>query len=215
MDWSNKTTLSVIAGLTRNPMMFVKQPLTICRRLRVKPAMTRFFIPFIPLIFFISFISFIILISSCSFTYSFQGGKLNYDIVKTITIQDFPNRAPLVYPPLSVVFEQALRDRFIEQTRLKPVANNGDIEIEGEITGYNIQGMAVKEDAYASQTRLTVSIRVKYTNNKEQDSDVDQTFSAFREYPSEKTLDEVQDGLIREIVDEIVDMIYNATVANW
>jgi hypothetical protein len=166
-------------------------------------------------ILFILFILFIPFISSCSFTYSFQGGKLNYDIVKTIVIQDFPNRAPLVYPPLSQVFDQSLRNRFIEQTRLVPVSNNGDIEIEGEITNYDVQGTAVKEDAYASQTRLTISVRLRYTNNKEPDSDVDQTFSAFREYPSERSLDEVQDGLIREIVDELIDMIYNATVANW
>ncbi len=165
---------------------------------------------FIPFIVFISFI-----LNSCSVSYSFQGGKLNYDIVKTITIHDFPNRAPLVHPLLSQTFDQALRNRFIEQTRLVPVSNDGDIQIEGEITGYDIQGMAVKEDAFASQTRLTITVRVIYTNNKEPDSDVDQTFSSFREYPSERSLEEVEDGLIREIVDELIDMIYNTTVANW
>jgi hypothetical protein len=140
---------------------------------------------------------------------------LNYDVVKTITIQDFPNRAALVYPPLAPAFDQALRNRFIEQTRLMPVDNNGDIEIEGEITGYDVQGTAVKDDAYASRTKLTVTIRVRYTNHKEEGSDVEQTFSAFREYDATRSLDEVQDGLIREIVDELIDMIYNATVANW
>jgi len=162
---------------------------------------------------FILFFSFILY--SCSFSYSFQGGKLNYDVVKTITIHDFPNRATLVYAPLAQVFDQALRNRYIEQTRLVPVSNNGDIQIEGEITGYDIQGTAVKADAFASQTRLTITVKVSYINNKEPDSDVEQSFSAFREYPSERMLDEVQDGLIREIVDELIDLIYNATVANW
>jgi hypothetical protein len=167
-------------------------------------------------ILFFAFIFFILVIfSSCSVSYSFQGGKLNYDLVKTITIHDFPNRAPLVYPPLSQVFDQALRNRFIEQTRLVPVSNNGDIEIEGEITGYDIQGVAVKEDAYATQTRLTVSVRLKYTNNKEANSDVEQTFSAYSEFSSSRSLDEVQDEQIKKIVDELIDMIYNATVANW
>jgi hypothetical protein len=153
--------------------------------------------------------------TACSVSYSFQGGKLNYDLVKTISISEFPNRAPLVYPPLSQAFDQALRNRFVEQTRLVSVANNGDITIEGEITGYGIQGMAVKEDAYSSVTRLTVTVHVKYTNHKEPNSDVDQSFSASREYPASESLDAVQDGLISEIVDELVDMIYNATVANW
>jgi hypothetical protein len=164
-------------------------------------------------VLFFSFILFIL--PSCSVSYSFHGGKLNYDLVKTITIHDFPNRAPLVYPPLSQVFDQALRNRFIEQTRLFPVSNNGDIEIEGEITGYDIQGIAVKADAYASQTRLTISVRLKYTNNKEANSDVEQTFSAYSEFDSSSSLDEVQDELVKKIVDELIDMIYNATVANW
>jgi hypothetical protein len=152
---------------------------------------------------------------SCSFSYKFEGGTINYDITKTIHIQDFPNRAPLVYPPLTQIFDQRLRDRYIEQTRLTPVSNNADIEISGEITQYGIQGLAVKEDAYSSQTRLTIAVRVQYVNNKEPDQSIDQTFSAFREYPSDTGLDAVQDELCRQICEDLVDMIYNATVANW
>jgi hypothetical protein len=156
-----------------------------------------------------------LLLTACSVSYSFQGGKLNYNIVKTITIREFPNRAPLVYPPLAQSFDNALRSRFIEQTRLVPINNNGDIEIEGEITGYDVQGTAVKGDAYSSRTKLTLTVRVRYTNHKEKDSDIDQSFSAFREYDATLSLDEVQDSLIRELTEEIVDQIYNATVANW
>ncbi|MDL2223898.1 LPS assembly lipoprotein LptE [Bacteroidales bacterium OttesenSCG-928-M06] len=153
---------------------------------------------------------------SCSVSYSFQGGKINYDLVKTITIQDFPNRATYVHPTLGQMFDQALRNRFIEQTRLVAVPNNGDIEIDGEITGYDIQGMAVKEDAFASRTRLTITIRVRYINNKEPDGDVDRSFSASREFDSSQAQDmSVQENLNQEIVDELIDMIYNATVANW
>ncbi|GHV12225.1 hypothetical protein FACS1894162_8190 [Bacteroidia bacterium] len=157
----------------------------------------------------------LLFLTACSVSYSFQGGKLNYELTKTITIKDFPIRAALVYPPLAPAFDQALRNRFIEQTRLREVSNNGDIEIEGEITGYNVQGTAVKEDAYASRTKLTISVHVKYTNHKEANSDVEQTFSASQEYDASRSLDEVQDALIREIVDEIIDQIYNATVGNW
>jgi hypothetical protein len=151
--------------------------------------------------------------SACSFTYSFQGGRLNYDMVKTITIHEFPNRTPN-YPLLSQTLDQALRKRYIEQTRLAPVNSNGDIEIEGEITGYTLQGMAVKEN-YESLTRLTITIRVVYTNHKEQNSDLDQSFSAFMEFDASRSIDEVQDSLVSQIIDEIVDKIYNETVANW
>jgi hypothetical protein len=156
-----------------------------------------------------------VLLASCSVSYKFEGGTVNYAVTKTIHIEEFPNHAPLVNPSLIQLFDRQLRDRYIEQTRLVPVNNNADIEISGEITRYDIQGMAVKEDAYSSQTRLTIAVRVQYVNNKEEGQDVDQTFSAFREYPSEQGLDAVQDELCRQICEELVDMIYNATVANW
>ena len=151
---------------------------------------------------------------SCTVTYfGFQGGSLNYELVKTITINEFPNRTPN-YPLLSQVLDQALRKRYIEQTRLVPVNNNGDIEIEGEITGYTLQGMAVK-DNFESLTRLTITVRVKYTNNKEADSDVDQQFTAYAEFEASRSINEVEDTLVGQIVDELVDKIYNETVANW
>jgi hypothetical protein len=135
-------------------------------------------------------------------------------MTKTIHISEFPNRTAYS-PTLSQVFNLALRKRFIEQTRLKEVTSNADIELDGEITGFNLQGMAVKEDAYSSTTRLTITIRVHYVNNKETGKDVDKTFSAFKEFDSSTFSDTVQDQLAKEIVDEIVDMIYNETVANW
>jgi hypothetical protein len=152
--------------------------------------------------------------AACSISYKLEGGSINYDMTKTIHISEFPNRTPN-YPLLTQVFDLALRKRFIEQTRLKEVSGNADIEIEGEITGYQLTGQAVKGDDFASETRLTVSIRVHYINNKEANKDVDQTFSAFRQFSSSSPLESVEGQLIEEIVNEIVDMIYNATVANW
>jgi hypothetical protein len=152
---------------------------------------------------------------SCSISYKFDGGSINYALTKTIRIQEFPIRSALVYPPLAQIFDQKLRDRYVEQTRLQAVNANADIEITGEITGYSTQEMAVKEDALSSITRLTITVRVQYTNHKEQNQDVDQTFSAFREYNNNQPLDAVQDQLCREICSDLVDMIYNATVANW
>jgi hypothetical protein len=151
---------------------------------------------------------------SCSVSYKFEGGSINYDLTKTVHISEFPNRTPN-YPLLTQIFDLALRKRFVEQTRLKETDSNADIEIEGEITDYQLTGQAVKEDDYASKTRLTVSIRVHYINNKEAGKDLDRTFSAFREFDSSNSLESVESQLVEEIVNEIVDMIYNATVANW
>ena len=156
----------------------------------------------------------LMLLSSCRIKYGFSGGSINYEFTKTIRIADFPNRTPF-YSPMSSMFNTAIRKRFIEQTRLKETTSNADIEIEGEITGFDVAGMAVKQDAYASQTRLTITIRVQYVNNKEAGKDIDQSFSASQEFSSEKSINDVQDELVKIIIDEIVDMIYNATVASW
>ena len=154
------------------------------------------------------------LLVSCSISYKFEGGSVNYDLTKTIYIADFPNRTPF-YSPMSSMFNLALRKRFVEQTRLKEVTSNADIEMEGEITNFDVAGMAVKSDAYSSQTRLTITVHVQYINNKEAGKDVDQSFSAFQEFPSTQSIDAVQDDLVKKIIDELVDMIYNATIANW
>ena len=155
-----------------------------------------------------------LILSACTITqFGFRGGSLDYNFVKTITIHEFPNRTPN-YPLLSQVLDQALRKRYIEQTRLVPVNNNGDIDIEGEITQYTIQGMAVK-DNFESLTRLTITVRVRYTNHKEENQDVDSPFSAFREFDASKSIDSVQDDLVRQIIEELVDKIYNETVASW
>jgi len=155
------------------------------------------------------------LLVSCSVSYKFEGGSVNYDLTKTIHISDFPNRTPF-YSPMSSMFNLALRKRFIEQTRLKEVGSNADIELDGEITAFDVANLAVKSDAYSSQTRLTITVRVQYTNNKEAGKSIDsQSFSASQEFPSTQSIDQVQDDLVQKIINDLVDMIYNATIANW
>lgn len=155
------------------------------------------------------------LVTACSISYKFNGASIDYTKVKTITIKDFPNQAPLVYPPLSQLFTETLKDTYIRQTRLQLVPNNGDLELEGEITGYELTPTAVKENSFASQTKLTITVRVRYSNRVNPEEDFEQTFSAYREFDSNRMLQDVQEEISTEIIDELVDQIYNATVANW
>lgn len=155
-------------------------------------------------------------VTACSISYKFNGASIDYTKVKTITIKDFPNQAPLVYPPLSQEFTEALKDIYTRQTRLQLVNNNGDLELEGEITGYEVTPMAVQEDAWSSQTKLTITVRVRYSNRTNPEEDFEQSFSAYREFSDAAgMLQDVQAGLCEEIVEELTDQIYNATVANW
>lgn len=158
---------------------------------------------------------FCFLLSACAISYKFNGSSINYDKVKTISIADFPIKATYVYAPLGTRFNEELNDIFIHQTRLQFVKRDADLEIEGEITGYNQYNQAVKADGYSSETKLTITVNVRFVNNTNHEEDFEQQFSAFRTYDSSQMLTAVQDQLISEMVKEITDQIFNATVANW
>ncbi len=156
-----------------------------------------------------------LLVMACSISYKFNGSSINYDKVKTISIEDFPIKSAYVYAPLGTVFNDELRNIFIRQTRLQLVRVNGDLQIDGEITGYNQYNEAVSADGYSSKTKLTITVNVRFVNNTNHLEDFEQQFSAFRTYDSSQLLTAVQDPLIAEMVQEIVEQIFNATVANW
>lgn len=159
---------------------------------------------------------FLVTMTTCVPSYSLNGSAINYDIYKTIDVGEFPIRASLVYPPLQQTFENALLDAVTRQTRLQEVDNNNtDLRLTGEITGYSLSPQSVGTDAYATETRLTITVRVKYTDNKNPANNVDQTFSAYRDFSSSLMLTDVQDELCTQISKELVDLIFNATLGNW
>lgn len=165
---------------------------------------------------FLLAVSMVVLVG-CAVSYSFTGaGSLDYSKYKTISIADFPIKSDYVYAPLGTRFNEELKDIFIRQTRLQLVKANADLEIEGEITGYHQYNEAVAADGYASRTKLTVTVNVRFSDNINHNNDInDQQFSAFRTYDSSQLLTAVQDELIAQMVKEITDQIFMATVANW
>ncbi len=157
----------------------------------------------------------IVIASSCRISYSFRTASINYDLTKTLHIGHFVNQAPLVYPPLEQRFNEEMKDMFTRNTRLQLVNQNGDMEIEGEIVGYELTPMAVQEDAFASETKLTMTVRMRFRNNKTDAPEIEERISANRTFSSNTIFDNVQDQLMGELIDEIVDQIFNATMANW
>lgn len=151
----------------------------------------------------------------CRISYKLNGAAIDYTVYKTIHVGEFPIRAALVYAPLQQTFENELLDYITRNTRLTTVDSSSDLEMEGEITGYNLTPQAVTEDAYASKTRLTITVRVKYTDSKNDANDMEQTFSAYRDFDASQMLNDVQDQLCQEIAKELVELIFNATLGNW
>ena len=154
-------------------------------------------------------------VTGCIPSYKFNGSALDYSVYKTVSVSEFPIRAALVYPPLQQTFENELLDYISRNTRLQTTEGPSDLRIEGEITGYNLTPQAVTENALASQTRLTITVRVKYTDTKNDKNDIDQSFSAYRDFDASLLITDVQDGLCQEISKELVELIFNSTLGNW
>ena len=152
---------------------------------------------------------------ACIPSFKLNGSALDYTVYKTIRVGEFPIRAALVYAPLQQTFENNLQDYIQRNTRLQLTDSSSDLEIEGEITGYALSPQAVTEDAYASKTHLTITVRVKYTDNRKDTNNIDQSFSAYRDFDATELLVDVQDQLCEEISKELVDLIFNATLGNW
>ena len=157
----------------------------------------------------------VILLHACTISYKFNGASIDYSTTKTISIADFPNMAALVHPPLSNNLSDGIRDLFQRQTRLEQVRRGGNLEIEGEITGYTLTPMAVSADSYASETKLTITVKVQFTNVIEPEASFNQTFKAFADYDSTQLLTEIQAELDDEIIQQLVTDIYMAAAANW
>ncbi len=146
--------------------------------------------------------------------YSFTGASIAPD-VKTVTIQYFQNRASIIEPTLSQKFTEKLKDKFVSQTSLRVVESNADLLFEGQISDYRTQPIAIQGDQTAAQNRLTITVNVKFSNTKDNKQNFETSFSRFADYPSDKSLNEVEQNLIEEINKQLVDDIFNKAVSNW
>lgn len=155
-------------------------------------------------------------LSGCTMKYSFTGASIAPG-TETVSIATFQNMAPLVNPTLSMTFTEAMKDRFMSQTSLQLVNRDGDIDFSGTITGYNTRPTAIQagDIAVAAMNRLTITIKVKYINHQDPKTNFDTSFSRYADYESSKNLQDVENQLVEEIIPQIVDDIFNKSVANW
>lgn len=155
----------------------------------------------------------LVLLQSCGI-YSFSGTSIQPD-VKTVTIDYFEYKALTVNPKLSSQITEEMKEKFRKLTKLEQVDEEGDLEIYGEVTGYAVSTAGVSANEEAAMNRLTVSVKVKFTNRKYPEDDFDKSFSAYADFDSSQLLDSVQDALCEEIVTKLVEDIFTASVAQW
>jgi carbon monoxide dehydrogenase subunit G len=160
-------------------------------------------------------LSMAVLLTACSVSYKFNGSSINYDKVKTISIDKFPIRSAYVWSPMESMFYNTITDEFAQKTKLGVLKRNGDLQLSGEIVEYTQTNKSIAADGFAAQTQLKVSVNVRFTNNSNHAEDFERRFSATAEYDSSQQLNAVQEELVQQMIDDIVDQIFNATVANW
>ncbi|MCM1301609.1 MAG: LPS assembly lipoprotein LptE [Alistipes senegalensis] len=146
--------------------------------------------------------------------YSLSGASIPPD-AKTFSVAYFPNNATMVSPILSSTMTEALVDMFTRRTRLVQVEEGGDFAFEGEIVNYTSVTASVSSDDYALLNRLTITVKVRFTNAVDEKASWNRTFSAYEDYESTRLLTEVEGELIPQIVDKIVTDIFQASASNW
>ena len=152
---------------------------------------------------------------SCSVSYKFNGASIDYSKTKTIQIADFPIRSSYVWAPMASIFNNELKDIFANNTRLIHVRNNGDLKIEGEITQYSQRNKAVTAEGTSAQAELSMTVNVRFTNNANHNEDFERQFTATTSFETTQSFTAVQEELVTQMVEDITDQIFNATVANW
>ena len=152
--------------------------------------------------------------TACKVSYSFTGASIAPN-VKTFSVYYFPNRARLVNPNLSQQFTDGLQEKLIKQTSLNQISESGDLEFSGQITDYDVKPMNIGEGDLAAQNRLTITIKVKFVNNKDHEQDWDKSFTAYEDFDSNQSLSAIEDSLVPEIIKKLTDDIFNASIANW
>lgn len=151
---------------------------------------------------------------ACKISYSFTGTSIQAD-VQTVTIQYFEYKALQVNPSLANDLTEGLKEKFRRLTKIEQVDEDGDLIIYGEIVGYDVRASAISTEEVAAQNRLTISVKISFTNNKYPNDNFDKSFSAYADFDGALSLDAVEAGLCEEINEKLIDDIFNATVANW
>lgn len=156
--------------------------------------------------------------AGCKINYSLSGASISPE-VKTVFVDYFRNRSKVINPTLSQTFTEAMKDKFVNETGLSLNNDQGDLEFSGEITGYDVRPLSVqKSDTgmdFASMNRLTITVKIIFVNNKDHDQDFNTTFSAYFDWDSSKTINQIENEAVQVITEQLVDDIFNRSVANW
>ncbi len=154
------------------------------------------------------------LLTACGI-YSFTGIAIGPEI-KTFEVRPFTNEAAIIIPSLDRQLTTELQDYILNQTNLDLTTKNGDIVYEGEIINYYIAPNTATADQTAAENRLTIGVRMRYIDTKNENNDIEKNFSFFFDYPGAAQLtgpleQEAYDFIIAQLTQDMV----TETLARW
>ena len=164
-------------------------------------------------IFFFIFLVVSLFSSGCIY-YSFTGASIPVEL-ETVSVQYFENRAPIINPSLSQDLTESLKDMFQSRTRLTLTNDIGDADFQGVIENYRTQPVSIQADEQANLERLTITIRVSYTNSADPDMDFETSFSRYEDYDARAGLEAVEAELVENIISQLTEDIFNRAFVNW
>ena len=161
-------------------------------------------------------------LQACSVKYSFTGTNINYELVKTFSVENFFNDSGGGPANMEQRFTEALKEYYQRNTQLELIRTNGDLQFSGAITRYSLTPQAAVSSTdpnlpdRAGQMRLTITVEVDYINLSNEEESKKQPFTFFKDYDQRNvTLLDVENQLVEEIFEVIIQDIFTATVANW
>ena len=154
-------------------------------------------------------------VTACTVSYRFNGASIDYTTTKTIQIDNFPIRSAYVWAPMQSIFQNRITEVYLNQTKLRQVKKNGDLQLAGEIVAFDQFNKSISSEGYSSQVQLKMTVNVRFVNNKKHTDDFERQFTATTEFDASQQLNAVQEELVTQMTKDIVDQIFNATVANW
>ena len=154
-------------------------------------------------------------VTACTVSYRFNGASIDYTTTKTIQIDNFPIRSAYVWAPMQSIFQNRITEVYLNQTKLRQVKKNGDLQLAGEIVAFDQFNKSISSEGYSSQVQLKMTVNVRFVNNKKHTDDFERQFTATSEFDASQQLNAVQEELVTQMTKDIVDQIFNAIVANW
>ena len=155
----------------------------------------------------------LVTLASCQIRYSFSGGQ--FSGAKTFSVVYLKPATALASPTYAQRITESLKDVMLSQSPLTLIDSQGDLMYEGSIVNYSVSPVNIQSNETAALSRLTIGIKIKYTNNLEPELNFEKTFTKFADFPATSSLFSVEEDLWKQINDQLVQEIYNASVGNW